>query len=79
MSPLVTFSIEGVDSGWICGALSEAGFAVRGGLHCAPGAHAAAGTLPWGAVRVSPGVFTTMLEMKDFSATLDTILREKPI
>jgi selenocysteine lyase/cysteine desulfurase len=32
---------------------------VRSGLHCAPGAHRELGTYPAGAVRVSPGPFST--------------------
>lgn len=78
MCPLITFALEGVDSGWLCGALAEAGFAVRGGLHCAPGAHEAAGTMPWGAVRVSPGIFTTVQDMQNFGTALENILKEKP-
>jgi len=34
------------------------GIAVRAGLHCAPNAHRALGTMPGGAVRLSPGLFT---------------------
>lgn len=41
-------------------ALDEAGIAVRGGLHCAPGVHRFLGTLSCGAVRVSPGLFNTL-------------------
>ena len=39
--------------------LNDAGIAVRGGLHCAPGAHRFLGTLQTGAVRVSPGLFNS--------------------
>ena len=40
-------------------ALDQAGIAVRGGLHCAPGVHRFLGTLETGAVRVSPGMDTS--------------------
>ena len=41
--------------------------AVRAGLHCAPLAHRALGTLPDGTVRISPGWFTTSEEIALFS------------
>jgi len=43
--------------------LDKAGIAVRGGLHCAPLAHAALGTPEGGAVRVSFGPFNTLQEV----------------
>ena len=54
---LVSFNLSDRDSGEIADALSEQRIAVRGGLHCAPSAHAYYGTL--GAVRVSVGPFNT--------------------
>jgi cysteine desulfurase / selenocysteine lyase len=36
----------------------------RVGLHCAPAAHRTLGTAPEGTVRLSPGIFTTMLEIE---------------
>lgn len=53
---LTTFNIEGIASQEVAAALDEAGIAVRGGLHCAPGVHRCLGTLETGAVRVSPGL-----------------------
>lgn len=41
----------------------EYDLAVRTGLHCAPGAHQAMGTFPEGTVRISPGYFTTTMEI----------------
>ena len=50
------FSFDpGFDSERAAGILAENGIAVRGGLHCAPAAHRAAGTLARGTVRISPG------------------------
>jgi cysteine desulfurase family protein len=43
------------------------GVATRAGLHCAPQAHRAAGTLECGALRFSPGYFNTLDEI-DFAA-----------
>jgi len=39
------------------------GVATRAGLHCAPEAHRTAGTLECGALRFSPGIFTTDEEL----------------
>lgn len=73
-SSLVSFTVDGVDSQRIAGALGQRGIAVRGGLHCAPGAHAAADTGRWGAVRVSPGVFTEEDDISVFLHTLGEVL-----
>ncbi len=54
---LVTFNVEGVGSQETAAVMNRAGVAVRGGLHCAPGAHRVLGTLDTGAVRVSPGLY----------------------
>lgn len=44
--------------------LSQAGVAVRAGLHCAPFAHRTAGTLETGTVRLSLSPFTTQREIE---------------
>jgi cysteine desulfurase/selenocysteine lyase len=57
--PIILLNIEGVepsDVGYEC---NRAGICVRVGLHCTPLSHKATGTFPRGAVRVSPGYFTT--------------------
>lgn len=59
-APVLSFTVDGHDSEAVVRYLSEkANIAVRGGLHCAPLAHKAVGTLDTGAVRISPSVFTT--------------------
>lgn len=58
-SLLVSFNVRAMASGEVADALDARGIAVRGGLHCAPGAHQLLGTLETGAVRVSPGPFNT--------------------
>jgi len=57
---VISFTIEGVDSGELGFALEE-GFGIlsRTGLHCAPQAHSALGTFPQGSIRLSPGYFHT--------------------
>jgi len=56
---LVSFNVEGVGSQEIAMLLDGEDIAVRGGLHCAPGVHRFLGTLSAGAVRVSPGRYST--------------------
>ena len=58
-SLLAAFNVEGMASGEVADALNADNVAVRGGLHCAPGAHQLLGTLETGAVRASPGPFNT--------------------
>lgn len=55
--PVLSFNIRGMSSEQTAELLSESGFAVRGGLHCAPFAHRALKTLDTGAVRVSVSAF----------------------
>ena len=65
---VLSFTASGVDSALLAAELDH-GFdiAVRAGLHCAPLAHRALGTLPDGTVRISPGWFTTSEEIALFS------------
>ncbi len=58
---IISFNIRGRDPGEVTDAITAAGFAVRGGLHCAPAIHAYWGTQ--GAVRVSPGLYSTGKEV----------------
>ena len=46
--------------------LSDMGFAVRGGIHCAPSAHKMLGTLPEGAIRFSPSIFNNKSQVLSF-------------
>ena len=48
--------------------LSDRGFALRAGLHCAPLAHRSAGTLETGTVRLSLGFDTTREDIEAFCA-----------
>jgi selenocysteine lyase/cysteine desulfurase len=57
---VVSFRLDAVDVALTGTILDESfGIAVRSGLHCAPAAHQAIGTLPDGTVRVSFGRFNT--------------------
>jgi len=64
--------VEGIASQETAALLNEAGIAVRGGLHCAPGTHRFLGTLQTGAVRVSPGLKNTR---RDALALADAVSR----
>ena len=55
--PIVSFNIANFPSQTVSAALSDKGFALRGGLHCAALAHRSLGTTEQGTVRFSPGAF----------------------
>ena len=57
--PVLSFNIAGMHSEDVAAKLSDKGFALRGGLHCAPFAHRKMGTLERGAARISIGIFNT--------------------
>ncbi len=56
--PVLSFNVDGYDSEEVAAILNKNNIAVRAGLHCAPCAHEAMGTLDCGAVRISPSAFT---------------------
>jgi selenocysteine lyase/cysteine desulfurase len=58
------------------GAILDQAFdiAIRPGLHCAPYIHRSVGTFPEGAVRVSPGPFSTEAEIDQLARALAEIL-----
>lgn len=64
---IVSFNVGDFSSSQAADALDRAGFAVRGGLHCAPGTHAVLGTLKRGAVRASIGHANTFEEIEAFA------------
>ena len=70
---IVSFNAGDLSSSQAADALDRAGFAVRGGLHCAPGAHAVLGTLRRGAVRASVGHATTFEEIDAFLAAVQAL------
>jgi len=62
-APVLPFNVKGVKSTTAADYLSDKGIAVRGGLHCAPLAHKAIGTIPYGTIRVSVATFNSMDEI----------------
>jgi len=69
---VVSFLIPGMDSSQGADELNRLGFALRGGLHCAPAAHRTLGTLASGAIRASVGLYNTEEEMDQLA---DAVLR----
>ena len=62
---ITAFNISGRDCTDVASFLNdEFGIAVRAGFHCAGLAHKTIGTWDTGAVRVSPGIFTTRRQMQ---------------
>ncbi len=72
--PVLSFNVADQPSELIAQKLNQQGIAVRAGLHCAPVAHRAMGTLEQGAVRVCPSAFSNMNEMRSFVLSLSKII-----
>lgn len=73
---VLAFTVTGMPCEEAAQRLSARQIAVRAGLHCAPAAHRHYGTLPDGAVRLSPGAFTQPAEVPVFLDALSRCLRE---
>lgn len=70
----VCINVVGMDAPDIGSILDDSfEIAVRPGLHCSPYAHRRFGTFPDGAVRVSPGAFSTEEEIDQLIEALDQI------
>ncbi len=72
---IVSFNLEGLTSSDVSDRLANAGIAVRGGLHCAPGAHRFLNTLRRGAARASVGYANTFEEVDAFLAAVKRIAK----
>ncbi len=73
----ISFNIKGYDPAEVGFLLDQRNVCVRAGLHCAPDAHRTIGTYPQGTVRVSPGLLTAEVDIEQFIARLDSLLRQK--
>lgn len=77
-APVVTINIQGLDSSIFAHLLDEKfQIATRGGLHCAPLAHASLQTVEKGAVRFSFGYFNTMDDVEYALKAVQQIAEEK--
>lgn len=74
-APLFSFNIKGKGSEETALTLSNLGFCLRGGLHCAFLAHTKLGTLETGTVRFAPSIFTTKNEVTAFIRAMDKLPR----
>ncbi len=74
---IVAFNAGDLTSAQVADFLDGEGIAVRGGLHCAPGAHRFLGTLRRGAVRASVGHATTFEEVEALLRAVKRMLRER--
>lgn len=75
-APLFSFNIRGLSSEEVTAALSDSGYYLRGGIHCAYLAHKKLGTLETGTVRFAPSVFTTRNEVRGFVKAVEKIARQ---
>jgi selenocysteine lyase/cysteine desulfurase len=72
---VVAINVEGYDPTQLAVVLDEMfDVAVRAGLHCAPQAHRIAGTIEYGSLRFSPGYFSTVEDIDEAVAALQTIV-----
>ncbi len=73
---IVSFSVTGRRVSEIGLRLDEEyGILSRVGLHCAPAAHKTIGSFPEGTVRLAPGVFTTMDDIRTTIRAIEKIIR----
>lgn len=72
-SAVASFRVRGVDCEEAAQRLSDHGFALRAGLHCAPEAHRSVGTLETGTLRASFGYFNTTAEVRRFLTTCEKL------
>ncbi len=76
---LLSFNIGRLQSEEAARQLSGFGFAVRAGYHCAALAHRSMNTTDPGTIRVSPGVFSTKQQMKNFIFYVNQIALGKKV
>lgn len=75
--PVVSFNIGSRSSVEVTSRLDKMGFALRGGLHCAPAAHMAFGTIDQGMVRASMGAFNTPDHIAALLSAVKMLAEEK--
>ena len=74
---VVSFNIKGMSSNDVAEKLDNYGICVRSGLHCAPLAHNAIGTMPDGCVRASFGLFNKESDADRLIESIHKIARGK--
>lgn len=76
-SAIISINIEGMESSEVGKLLNKKDIYVRTGYHCAPLVHKVIGTEKRGTVRISPGYFNTLDEMKQLLIELKNIYINK--
>lgn len=76
-APVLSFNVEDASSDETAEYLSNKGFALRAGLHCAPTAHEKIGTIQNGTVRFSPSVFNTSDEVDELIKNIKFFKKHK--
>ncbi|MDE5853423.1 MAG: aminotransferase class V-fold PLP-dependent enzyme, partial [Oscillospiraceae bacterium] len=76
-APILLFNFKNISSSKGSKMLSDEGFALRGGVHCAPLAHENLGTLPKGAIRFSPSIFNNEKQTLEFCRVVKKIASKK--
>jgi len=71
---VVSFVPHSMDPGALADALNREGYALRAGLHCAPGIHQWLGSLHTGACRASVGIYNTQEEMDSLAQTVQRLV-----
>ncbi|MDR1754888.1 MAG: aminotransferase class V-fold PLP-dependent enzyme [Eubacterium sp.] len=66
LAPLVPFNLKGMNSSDAAKLMSDAGFYLRGGFHCAFLGHRKIGTADIGAVRFAPSAFNSKTDVMSF-------------
>lgn len=74
---LVSFNLGDLHSELTASLLDKSGIAVRAGYHCSYLAHKTYNTSEKGCVRVSPGIFTSKKDVKNFVFCLNKIAKDK--
>ncbi len=75
---IVSFNVADLSSSQVADQLDHDGIAVRGGLHCAPGAHRFLGTLKRGIVRASVGHATTFEDIDALLRSVSAMRKKGP-
>lgn len=74
--PIVSFTAEGIPPEELAAELSDAGYCLRAGFHCAALAHSSLGTEN-GTVRFSPSVFSRTQDAVSLAAVIKLIVKNK--
>lgn len=74
---VISFNVGGMESGEVADKLDKAGFALRGGLHCAPSMHGWLGTMDTGTVRASVGIYNTEQHVDDLALAVEKIAQQR--